>query len=53
MEILKFRVSLEGDLRGETAKVLPGSKNKPKVLELSGALVKSSSLDPESNRGAR
>jgi len=53
MEILKFRISLEGNLKGETAKFLPGSKNKPKVLVLSGIFGKSSSLESWGNSRPR
>lgn len=37
------------EARGETAKLLPGSKNKSEVLVSSGAFVKSSSLEPGGN----
>jgi hypothetical protein len=49
MEILK-RIIPELKLRSETAKFLPGSKNKAKVLVLSGAFVKSSSHCPSERR---
>jgi len=44
-----FRISPKGNLRGETAKLLPGSKNKPKVRGTSWTFVKSSSLESNGN----